>query len=209
MKYDPAAYAIQQDPAELAWFVKFLADRDVRSFLEVGSRFGQTLWAVGIAMPPGSLLVSIDAPADPQGKDALALCAETLRTEFKHRVHLIEGDSRDHKVVGAVRGILGANNLGHFDASFIDADHKIESVVLDWINYGPVSRIIGFHDVGFIYDKTRLAEVKPHKPIEKKRIDVPDLWRVFRDRYPDAVHECITRPGKWGIGVLVRPWQRP
>lgn len=203
MNYNPAAYEKQQDPAELKWFVNFVVSRGASSFLEVGSRFGQTLWAVGSALPPGSLVVSIDRPVDDTARNALRLCVSTLIGRGQ-RVHLVEGDSRDTKVVGAVRGLLAASNLGRFDACFIDADHKIESVVLDWINYGQISKLVGFHDVGFVFNKERLSNIKPNKPLANKRIDVPDLWRVFKDRYPDAVHEFVNTPGEWGIGVLER-----
>lgn len=200
MTYDPKRYPAQQDAAELKWLIDELVKRNATSFLEIGCRFGQTLWAVGQALPKGSLIVGVDKPADQTGRDALAHCIKTLN-QMGHRAHIIDGDSRNNSV------IQSAVSLGPqegYDGIFIDADHKIESVVLDWINYGKRGKLIAFHDVGFVYDRNNL-NYKPNKTPQQKRIDVPDLWRVLKDRYPHHTSECVMRPGKWGIGILV--WQ--
>lgn len=200
MTYDPKQYPRQQDEEELHWLTREITARNATSFLEIGSRFGQTLWAIGRSLPTGSLIVSVDKPADQQGREAMELCADSLR-KMGQKVHVIEADSRDSNAVGAVRALLASHERDAFDAIFIDADHKIESVVLDWINYGKIGKLIAFHDVGFRYNRDDL-NYKPHKTPEQKRIDVPDLWRVLKDRYPHHTSECVVRPGKWGIGVL-------
>ena len=53
---------------EIQSFIGFLKDKDVKSYLEVGCRHGDTFHAVGVALPKGSLLVAIDLPGARSGK---------------------------------------------------------------------------------------------------------------------------------------------
>ena len=51
--------------------------------------------------------------------------------------------------------------------------------VQDWINYGPMARIVAFHDIG--YD---LGD----RPVPTSKIEVPKVWNEIKLGYP---HEEI------------------
>lgn len=179
---------MQQDQHELDAFVRILIDNDVRAFLEVGSKFGGSLDHIARALPVGSRVVSVDLPwGDRSSQPYLTSCVEGLRKDG-YDAHMILGDSTDEGVVEQARA------LGPYDAIFIDANHTEPFVRRDWASYGPMGRIIAFHDIGWI--------ARP-EPGNKLPIDVPKVWAEIRThgtRY-EEIKRC---PRDNGIGVLWR-----
>src|SRR4051812_31166096 len=51
-----------QDHRELEAFVQFVRDENIRSYLEIGSKYGGSLWRVARAMPTKSRIVAVDLP---------------------------------------------------------------------------------------------------------------------------------------------------
>lgn len=178
-----------QLPGEIAWLAGILRDEGVRSLLEIGALYGDTLWTLSRALPPGARLVAVDLPGAGWGRtDAifhLRDCIAALRAEGFDAT-LIEGDSRDEAVLAQVTA------LAPFDAALIDGDHTLEGVTADWRAYGPLARLVAFHDIDWRQERHRAASV----------IEVPILWRTLRERYPSA--ERIDDPGNCGIGVIWR-----
>jgi hypothetical protein len=113
----------------------------VRSYLEIGSKFGGSLRVVANALPAGSRVVAVDMPkgtkAWPQSSEALkAVIAEQKLRGLDARV--IWADSQDPATVDQVRA------LGPFDAILIDADHRLPGVTKDWEELrpdGPADRL--------------------------------------------------------------------
>lgn len=171
-----------QNPAECAEFVAVLKAEGVRSYLEIGSRFGGSLWQVAQGLPIGSRLVSVDL----EGRPELAECISDI-TAMGHEASLIVGDSTDEAVIRQVRA--------PFDAVLIDGNHGKAYVTLDWQNYGPLGRIVAFHDIGKA-GETSLAR-KPW------RADVPELWESLRGRYRHT--EIKAAKGGIGFGILWQP----
>lgn len=135
---------------EIQAFISLLKDSDVKSYLEVGCRHGDTFHAVGKALPEGSLLVAIDLPGARSGKRTGGKCPNSdkwliraARNLRKHGqiTHVIIGDSHDSKVISKVK------EFAPFDAIFIDGDHSPKGVRADWLDYGPMSNLIAFHDI--------------------------------------------------------------
>ena len=167
-----------QNPIECAEFVSVLKNEGVRSYLEIGSRFGGTLWQVAQALPVGSRLVSVDIDR----QSDLDECAADIRA-MGHVVYLITGDSTHSMTV------LEVNSLGPFDAILLDGNHTKEYITKDWANYGSLGRIVAFHDIG-----------KPKKS-KPWREAVPELWNALKEQHR---HVEIIEPNGIGFGILWR-----
>lgn len=115
---------MEQDPIELASFVKFLLENDVKKYLEIGvSRGG-----------------------------LLSFMTEFVGLEG-YGLNLFEPDScrKDLVFLGDCHGkpsIDFAKSKSNFDLVFIDANHSYESIDLDYKIYNPMaSKFVAFHDI--------------------------------------------------------------
>jgi hypothetical protein len=184
----------EQHPEELDEFIDLLLREGVRSYLEVGSKWGATLWAVARMLPIGSKIVSVDLPNGlRETEPSLFNCVEELRS-WGYDAHLFRQDSADERTVEAVRA------LGPFDAVFIDGNHTLPYVSGDWKRYGPMARMVVFHDIGWLARAERPGKLP---------IDVPILWKKIKEEAANApgwrYQEIRRCPRDNGIGVL---WTR-
>lgn len=165
----------------------------VRSYLEIGSMYGGSLWRVAHALPPGSRIVSVDYMVDtPEAKPHLEACVGAL-VEDGYDAHLILGDSRSDDVIERAR------RLGPFDCVFIDGDHTLEGVTADWENYGPMGRVVCLHDIG--WNDTWRSSV-PGRPF--KAMGVPQLWAALKSRHRHREIKLHKPSNYYGIGVIWR-----
>ncbi len=181
-----------QEPREIAEFCALIENEDVRSYLEVGSKFGGSLWAVAGAMPVGSRIVAVDLPLGTrlwnESSASLTACVEALNAKG-YDARVIWGDSTDPKVIAEVKA------LGPFDAMLLDGDHRLPGITKDWEAYGPMGRIVAFHDVAWM----RAADW------QGVRIDVPLIWNHLRPQFERTVEFRFDESRKNnGIGVLWR-----
>lgn len=182
-----------QDPIELDEYCKVITDEGITSYLEVGSKFGGSLWRAAQAMPKGSRVVAVDMPngtkAWNESHQSLVSCvSELLALGYDARV--IWGDSQKKETIKEVM------KYGPYDLIMLDADHRLPGVRTDWLNYaGMANRLVAFHDISW------------HREPEWKgvRIDVPQFWESVKVayKYKEIVH-CPTGKNN-GIGVL---WTR-
>jgi predicted O-methyltransferase YrrM len=175
-----------QREEEMAWFAALLAREGVRSYLEIGSKFGGSLEQAAKALPAGSRIVSVDLPnGAAETRPHLQACVASLRGAG-YDSHLILGDSTAPEIIAS------AAALGPYDACFIDANHTLPYVTKDWENYGPMARIVAFHDIAFV-----------QKPEGRyKGIEVPQFWESIKGGYRHE--ECKLDGPHNGIGVLWR-----
>jgi predicted O-methyltransferase YrrM len=190
MKYETA---ILQDRAELEAFVSVLKKENVKSYLEIGSKFGGSLWRIARALPRGSRIVSVDLPFGDMSfkvsQPVLEACVSHLQAKG-YDARLIIGDSTDPEVVAK------AKELGPFDACLIDANHTEPYVRQDWANYGPMCRIVAFHDIAWIKGR--------HPESKKYPIEVKQVWDEIKSAYHHK-EICLCRTGEDnGFGVLWR-----
>jgi predicted O-methyltransferase YrrM len=176
---------------ELSEFIDVLAKNDVRRYLEIGAKFGGTLWRVGNVLPAGSRIVGVDLPngTSDWGVSSISLdaCCENLR-EIGRDARLIFGNSADAGIVRAV------SDLGPYDAILIDGDHFLAGLEEDWANYGPLGRIIAFHDIAW-----------RNEPKERGyRIDVPAFWQRIKGAHRHIEISLDPTGRDNGIGIL---WQ--
>lgn len=182
---------ILQDATEFASFLEIIKQENVRSYLEIGSKHGGSLWRAANAMPVGSRVVSVDLPkGDGSFKDSqpnLEECVAVL-AERGYDAHLFLGDSMDEKIVAAVR------ELAPFDLCFIDGYHTEPFVRADWKNYGSMARIVAFHDISWLADRGSHSK--------KATIEVPKVWNEVKRNF--RYREIRVSPRDNGIGILWR-----
>lgn len=171
-----------QVDAEIDALIEIMRERDARSFLEIGSKFGASLWRIAKGMPKGSRIVSVDLNVNGQ---SLVRCIEQLRRDG-YDAHLIAGNSVDPVVVRKAR------LNGPYDALFIDGNHKLMYVRSDWENYGPMAKLVAFHDIGW----------RRSSPASPNRILVPEFWNAIKQE--QRHREILLDPGQnaYGIGVI-------
>lgn len=188
----PAKYetAMLQDLVELHQFIAILCAERVKSYLEIGSKHGGSLWRIAHALPKGSRIVSIDLPhGDLSFKETLPNLQACVRElcSLGYDAHLFIGDSTNPETVEWARA------LGPYDAILIDANHTEPFVRKDWANYGSMGRLIAFHDIGWI-----------PRPSKKMPIEVPKVWNEIKQNYRHKeIKLCHTGQDN-GIGVLWR-----
>lgn len=180
-----------QDDAEIARLADILKEEGVTSYLEVGSKFGGSLWRLANALPVGSRIVAVDMPNGTKkwqesSASLKACCAELTRLGYD--AHIVWGDSTDPKTIAEVWA------LGPFDATLIDANHTLRYVLADWFTYGAMARIVAFHDIAWSRAPDWVGT----------RIDVPQFWNGIKDDFRhEQIKLCPTGKNN-GIGVLWR-----
>jgi cephalosporin hydroxylase len=180
-----------QVPAEIGRFAQILRDENVRSFLEVGSKFGGSLWTAANALPIGSKIVAVDMPKGTRAWDesraSLVECVAELNLRG-YEATVVWGDSTAPSTIEAV------TKFGPFDAAFIDANHTLPFVTKDFATYGPMARIVAFHDIAWRRAPDWVGT----------RIDVPEFWNSIKGDYRhEEIKLCPTGKNN-GIGVLWR-----
>lgn len=184
---------ISQVESEFAALLEILKRENVRSFLEVGSRFGGSLWRIANIMPKGSRIVSIDSGKGMGGRkpgapESLQQCIRDLRGAG-YDAHLIFGDSHRQDTISA------AKRLGPYDAAFIDGDHEYRGVKQDWVHYGRMARVVAFHDVGWVL---------PENYTNSKVVEVPQFWNELKEQFRHEEFIDHSTGATMGIGVLWR-----
>jgi predicted O-methyltransferase YrrM len=182
--------AILQDEQEIDWLIQIFQTNSVRSYLEIGSKHGGSLWRVANALPAGSRIVAVDLPhGDGSAKDTEASLVECMNAllERGYDASLIIGDSTNKSI------IKQANLLGPYDACFIDANHTLPYVTQDWKNYGSMARIVAFHDISWWRPAPRSGYVE---------IAVPEFWNELKSGF--RYEEIRKSKRNNGIGVLWR-----
>jgi cephalosporin hydroxylase len=179
-----------QDEREITAFIDLLRERNVKSYLEIGARHGDTFHDVMCSLPRGSLGVAVDFPG------ALWGTLKSLKALDKAFVDLIEKGYRVTKILGDSRKadvIQRVQAFGKFDAALIDGDHTYHGIKTDWENYSPLSSLVALHDiVGY-----GQAEKVYGNPVE-----VPRFWEEIKPTLGQYT-EFISPGSLMGIGVCL------
>ena len=171
-------------PDELQ-YLKGLAG-SATSILEIGSRYGDTLAEMARAMPVKGKVLAVDLPGIqpwgyPDSAEHLCRNIATLREEG-YQATVIFGDSTDPEIVELARG------WAPFDLVFIDGDHRYEGVKKDWENYGPMGKIVVFHDI----------VVHPASAHNR-----PEVYRLFEEIQGNK-SQFIGEKSLMGLGIVIR-----
>ncbi|WP_315833904.1 class I SAM-dependent methyltransferase [Bradyrhizobium prioriisuperbiae] len=180
-----------QVPEEINRLAEIVKSEGVRSYLEIGSKFGGSLWTIARALPLGSRIVSVDMPNGTkrwkESSSSLRDCITELN-RLGYDARVIWDNSTAPYAISQVKA------AGPFDAVLLDADHRLAGVTADWRNYGPMGRIVAFHDIAW----------KRAPDWVGTRIDVPEFWDSIKGNYRhEEIKACPTGKNN-GIGVLWR-----
>lgn len=125
---------VVQNREELKYVFNLM--KDCKSYLEVGTAEGNSLFVLANAMPKGSEVTYIDWAEKHTKKPR----DEVIAALSDYKVRAVHGDSNLIKTALAAQGV--------YDAVLIDAGHEDFNAVVDAIYYGPMARkFIIFHDI--------------------------------------------------------------
>lgn len=191
-----------QRPEELHAFTHELFRQNVRTYLEIGARHGDTFHEVMTSLPVGSVGIAVDLPGGAWGVESSRKSLDAVINDLRKRgyqVAAVYGDSTSPEVFRQVALHLERFAVTGFDAVLIDGDHRYGGVAMDYAIWGPCARIVAFHDVAGegVYQRTT------GYPVE-----VPRLWaELKRDLPPSTSKLEFIAEGEplMGIGVLIKP----
>lgn len=179
-----------QDVQEIDALAALFAKDGVKSYLEIGSKFGGSLKKIAEALPVGSRIISVDMPHGTKAWNESRVALEGVWKELRAKgydARVIWGNSQDKAIVEQVKA------LGPFDSILLDADHRLPGVTADWNNYGPMATsMVAFHDIAW-----RRAQ-----EWEGTRIDVPQFWNGLKLKYRHQEFKFCPTGKNNGIGVL-------
>ena len=150
-----------QRPAELAKLFGVLVGRlpAAPRVLEIGSGFGGMLWWYRHALG-AELVVSVDIERVHRNADV----------SFR-------ADSTRPSTVAMVRA------FAPYDLVFIDGAGTLEAAEQDWLNYGPLGRVVCFHDI--------------RNPEPETCGLVAQLWRRLRAELGPPSSAATSATGHW------------
>ena len=107
----------------------------------------------------------------PSARESLEQCVDELM-QLGYDAYFIFGDSTDPATIEQ------AKFLGPYDAVFIDGNHSPKYVMADWNNYGPMARIVGFHDINW-NNSWVSAKGKDQTP-DETLMGAPKIWNQIK-----------------------------
>ena len=131
-------------PSESLELLEIVRAEQSKVVLEIGTKFGGSLYLLARAAPADALLVSIDIP------HGYHVSLGLLYRSFAHggqRIRLVRADSHDPATLRRVERVLRGRRV---DFLHVDGDHAPAGVRADYALYGPLVRrggLIAFHDL--------------------------------------------------------------
>jgi hypothetical protein len=172
-----------QDENEFAQYLDLVKRLNVRRYLEIGCRHGDTFFAVMQTIGSGGYGMAIDLPRTNRSRDSARAAVMELREN---------GIEADVKFGNSHFGVMRefATNKGPFDLALIDGDHRYEGVKQDWDDYRHLAPVIALHDI---------AAPDGHTS-EGNLIGVPKFWGELRPLYRHE--EYVTQGSDMGFGII-------
>lgn len=182
-----------QDPAELAWFLDQVGRLNVRRYLEIGSRNGDSFDAVMRKIGPGGYGLAIDIAENARCRDNLLRTVDELRRDGIE-CEAVFADSHHHLTPNQIL------RRQPFDMVFLDGDHRYDGVKADFDTYRKFAPVVALHDVGAPTGHQSDGAIN----------GVGDFWRELSDKTGKLkTAECITPGSHMGIGLVYQPVPQP
>lgn len=180
--FDAEGVAISplQDRDEMRRLWELLEREPPRVVLEIGTKFGGSLFLLARVSAPDALLVGLDLPS--AYHPSLAHVYRAFAGPGQ-RIRIVRGDSHDPAALEQVRRMLDGRPL---DLLHVDGDHSLEGVRLDFELYAPLVRpggLVALHDI-------------------EGREGVPEFWRRLRQERPDSTTEILSPGSRIGFGLV-------
>lgn len=122
-----------QDYDELKYVFNLI--RGCKSYLEVGTAEGNSLYILAHALDQGANITYVD-----YGERHTKSPRDEVLAKIPQTVTGIHGDSNDPVIIERAKG--------KYEAVLIDAGHSYRNVITDALSYGPMAtKYIMFHDV--------------------------------------------------------------
>lgn len=180
LKNNPFGVKTSQLKPEIGNMLTIIRAEKPKVIVEIGTRFGGTLFLMAKVAPKDCIMISIDIEKFPLHRRIL------YKKMMNQKLHFVTGDSGKQETVEKLKKILGNRKIGFL---FIDGDHEYKAVKKDHELYKPlVNGHIGFHDICEHYDADLFG--------------VDWLWNEIKKHHKH--HEFIESDiQKWaGIGVV-------
>ena len=186
-----AQVAVEQIPKELAELIRLAKVQDVRSVLEIGSRFGGTLkcWLELLSV---NAVLAVDFPLEGSKVQAERCKLWESWRRPGQSTQAVFGKSEAPETLASVRVALSKLGLPQVDMLFIDGGHSYEQVQADYTNYRQFAKkLIAFHDI------TASTIIDP------KEFGTDRFWQMIK-RGKKHREFCFPKNarGGYGIGVL-------
>jgi len=185
--------AVKQNPIECGEMFRILKENPPRTFLEVGSHYGGTLYVFAGACKPGAKIICVDDGRRPRGRKCLKRVIKKLGEEG-YDITWVRGSSHDKNTILEATKLCGARSA---DFIFIDGDHSAKGVLADYRDYRGLMKpggLMGFHDINTLGSGCKVHQSWP------KIKEGHEFYEIDGGPYFGFGHER-----KLGIGVVIAP----
>lgn len=197
MNLDLSRWSCQKKD-ELRRAVEFLADKNIKTVLEIGTERGGTayVWAQLVAPQNGRVVTVDHANWDWVYKG----------TPEEQRITQVIVDSHSPEGVDKIAAAMSGLKA---DFLFIDGDHTYPGVLKDFLAYSKLVRpggFIGFHDILPTYDSPDGGWKLPLERFDL--VQVSALWEMLRLKYPSHTFvDCSAIQYMFWGGIGIIEWE--
>lgn len=174
-----------QNPLELEQFLLFAQNKNVKRYLEIGCRNGETFYRMMKTIGPQGFGMAIDLPENQSSQANLQNAVDQLRSEGIKNVFAKFGDCKDALMVRI------ANHHRPYDLVLIDADHRYDAAKRDFEIYHHCGRFIALHDIAAPHG--HFSDGYPN--------GVPLLWSELKNHH-EITTEIVEPGSNMGFGII-------
>lgn len=154
-----AASVVVQEKEELFGLIALMEAQGVQTYLELGASEGVSLYCIVWCLPQLREVHVVD-PGEPHSIGRLTAVINALPCPCHFHPATTAGALATIQDLVKQR-YTDTSKPGLFDAVLIDAGHTYEDVKHDWEAYGPLGKMVIFHDIRLPAVNKLWLEIKP------------------------------------------------